>query len=44
LQPAPSRGITRTDSPYERGHFGEQVTLIGVNIEIRDSRKLKSLL
>ena len=26
LQPAPRRGITRTDSTYERGHIGEQVT------------------
>jgi hypothetical protein len=25
LQPAPIRGITRTDSPYKRGHFREQV-------------------
>jgi hypothetical protein len=24
-KPAPMRGITRTDSPYERGHFGGQV-------------------
>src|SRR3974377_1102777 len=23
LQPAPQRGITRTDSTYERGHVGE---------------------
>jgi hypothetical protein len=22
LQPAPERGITRTDSTYERGHVG----------------------
>jgi hypothetical protein len=26
LQHAPSRGITRTDSPHKRGHYGEQVT------------------
>src|SRR5665213_1416186 len=27
LQHAPLRGITRTDSPYERGHNGEQVII-----------------
>jgi type IV secretion system protein VirB9 len=26
LQHAPPRGITRTDSPHKRGHYGEQVT------------------
>jgi putative transposase len=25
LQHAPARGITRTDSPHKRGHYGEQV-------------------